>query len=382
MKYLLKIFVSTGPFTDYTQPVETPEEPIMNPNSKKENTKPDYGKLERVGETLYRNSRNGIYYFQGQINRKKYTQSLGTTVRATALAELISRKTLLGQLDYAAGKMTLAELCERYRKRFQHQKPETVKQKNRALARILADWPTGQFTAIGKIIPSDCDLWLARYLFGIPSRNGYIWLLKDVFAMAVRDRAIKESPATHLKAQRRNAPLRRTPTFEQFETIVTSVRSQKFNGHGSKDSADFLEAQGLLGLGQAELSSLTRADVDLEREQISVVRRKTNARFVIPIYPQARSLVEKVCKDKRHSQKLFTIGNAKKSLKAACLRLDFPLFSQRAFRRMFITRAIERGVDVKVIAEWQSHKDGGKLILDTYSHVQRPHAQRMAQLMT
>ena len=49
---------------------------------------------------------------------------------------------------------------------------------------------------------------------------------------------------------------------------------------------------------------------------------------------------------------------------------------------MFITRAIERGVDVKVIAEWQGHKDGGKLILDTYSHVNRAHSQRMAQLMT
>jgi hypothetical protein len=36
---------------------------------------------------------------------------------------------------------------------------------------------------------------------------------------------------------------------------------------------------------------------------------------------------------------------------------------------MFITRAIERGVDVKVIAEWQGYKDGGKLILDTYSAV-------------
>ncbi len=48
---------------------------------------------------------------------------------------------------------------------------------------------------------------------------------------------------------------------------------------------------------------------------------------------------------------------------------------------MFITRAIERGVDVKVIAEWQGHKDGGKLILGTYSHVNRSHSQRMAQLM-
>ena len=48
---------------------------------------------------------------------------------------------------------------------------------------------------------------------------------------------------------------------------------------------------------------------------------------------------------------------------------------------MFITRAIEKGVDVKVIAEWQGHRDGGKLILDTYSHVNPEHSQRMAQLM-
>ena len=49
---------------------------------------------------------------------------------------------------------------------------------------------------------------------------------------------------------------------------------------------------------------------------------------------------------------------------------------------MFITLAIERGIDVKVISEWQGHRDGGKLILDTYSHVNRSHSQRMAQLMT
>lgn len=49
---------------------------------------------------------------------------------------------------------------------------------------------------------------------------------------------------------------------------------------------------------------------------------------------------------------------------------------------MFVTRAIEKGADVKVIAQWQGHKDGGKLILDTYSHVNPVHSQRMAQLMS
>ena len=51
-------------------------------------------------------------------------------------------------------------------------------------------------------------------------------------------------------------------------------------------------------------------------------------------------------------------------------------------RRMFITRALEKGIDVKVIAQWQGHIDGGKLILDTYSHVSTQHVKRMAQLMT
>ncbi len=49
---------------------------------------------------------------------------------------------------------------------------------------------------------------------------------------------------------------------------------------------------------------------------------------------------------------------------------------------MFITRAIERGIDVKVIAQWQEHQDGGKLILATYSHVRAEHSNRMAQLMS
>jgi hypothetical protein len=48
---------------------------------------------------------------------------------------------------------------------------------------------------------------------------------------------------------------------------------------------------------------------------------------------------------------------------------------------MFITRAIEKGVDVKVIAEWQGYVDSGVLILQSYSHVNRAHSIQMAQLI-
>jgi integrase len=144
---------------------------------------------------------------------------------------------------------------------------------------------------------------------------------------------------------------------------------------------DFIEFIELAGLGQAEVRALTRADVDLDASRIVTYRHKTRQGFAIPIYPQLRPLVEKLCSGKAHDERLFKHDDAAKALSNACKRLEQPSFTHRSLRRMFIVRAIERGVDVKVIAEWQGHRDGGKLILQTYSHVRRPHSDAMAEKM-
>jgi Phage integrase family. len=197
----------------------------------------------------------------------------------------------------------------------------------------------------------------------------------------VRDRMIAASPAAHLRSVKREKPIRLTPTFEQFRAIIADVRAQVFNAD-AQDSADFLEFLGLAGLGQAEASSLIRADVDFEADRIITFRHKTSTGFAVPIFPQLRPLLERLCAGKSSGDPIFKVRNAKKALAGACRRLGLQAFTQRSLRRMFITRAIERRVDVKVISEWQGHKDGGKLILDTYSHVNPVHSHRMAQLMT
>jgi integrase len=143
-----------------------------------------------------------------------------------------------------------------------------------------------------------------------------------------------------------------------------------------------VEFLGLAGLGQAEVAGIKREHVDLDAGRIIIYRHKTDTGFVMPIYPQLRPLVEKLCKVKKHDGRLLSFTQAREALTNACKRLDFPTYTHRSLRRMFITRAIERGVDVKVIAEWQGHKDGGKLILQTYSHVRSEHSQRMTRLMT
>jgi integrase len=336
--------------------------------------------LQKVGECLYRYPSNGVYYARIKIDGKEIKRSLATTDRALARRNLSALKDELRQIDRSQGKLTVAELCDRYLKTVQHQKPKTVERKTFIVGRIKNDWPTGKLTQVGKIKPRDVDLWLSRYHFGSASRNLHISCIKEVFNLAVRDRIITFSPAAHLRSAKREKPIRLTPTFDQFKAIIADVRAQVFNAD-AQDSADFLEFLGLAGLGQAEAGSLARGDVDLAAEQIITYRHKTSAGFAIPIFPQVRRLLQGLCEGKAHNARVFKIADAKKALAGACRRLGYPPFTQRSLRRMFITRAIEHGVDVKVIAEWQGHKDGGKLILDTYSHVNRSHSHRMAQLM-
>jgi len=341
------------------------------------------GAFEKVGECLYRYS-NGVYYARIKIDGKDIKRSLKTTDRDFAKRKLAAFREEQEQIDRSQGKLTLAELCDRYLKTVQHQKPKTIERKTFIVRRIKSDWPTGKLTQVRNIKPSDVDLWLSRYRFGSASRNLHISCVKELFDSAMRDHIIATSPAAHLRSAKREKPIRLTPTFEQFNAIIADVRSQVFNAD-AQDSADFLEFLGLAGLGQAEAGSLTRPDVDFnagELGQIITFRHKTSTGFAIPIFPQLRPLLERLCEGKSYESQIFKVRDAKKALAGACRRLGYPSFSQRSLRRMFITRAIEKGIDVKVVADWQGHRDGGKLILDTYSHVNRVHSHRMAQKMT
>jgi integrase len=338
--------------------------------------------FQKVGECLYRYSPNGVYYARFESGGKEIRRSLRTTDRASAQRALVWLKQERKEVDPAQGKLTLADVCDRYLQTVQHQKPKTVVRKTLIVRRVKEQWPAGKLTQIAKIRPSHVDVWISRYRFGPHSHNLHMECIKGIFEMAVRDGIISRSTAAHLRRVKPPKPIRATPSFEEFKAIVESIRSQKYNGHDPEESADFVKFLGLAGLGKAEAAALRQSDIDWQHETITTFRHKTKSGFAIPIYPQLKPLLLRRRRDGAPNERVFTINDAKRAIAAACRRLNLPKYSHISFRRMFITRAIERGVDVKVIAEWQGHKDGGKLILDTYSHVNRAHSHRMAQLMT
>src|SRR6266566_4913310 len=183
-----------------------------------------------------------------------------TTDRASAQRALAWLKEERKQVDPAQGKLTLAELCDRYSETIQHQKPKTVERKALVIRRVKSDWPTGRLTQVTKVKPSHVDLWISRYRFGPVSRNQHAAEIKHIFEMALRDGIISRSPAAHLRRVKPPKPIRATPSFEEFRAIVESIRSQKFNGHDAEESADFVEFLGLAGLGKAEAAALRQSD--------------------------------------------------------------------------------------------------------------------------
>jgi integrase len=337
--------------------------------------------FQRVGECLYRYSSNGVYYARIKRGGKESLRSLRTTDRALAQRTLRALRDEQMHLDPSRGNQTLAHLCDRWLATKQNAKPKTLEGKTYVAQQIKTRWPGGSTQRLRDIAPSQADTFLAQFSFSASSHNAFVTVLRELFEFAVRDNCIARSPCAHLKFRKREKPIRLSPTYEQFSAIIADVRAQPFNAD-AQDSADFLEFLGLAGLGQAEAGSLKPADVDFDAGRFITFRHKTSKGFAVPIFPQLRPLLERLCEGKANGDRVFKVRDAKKALAGACRRLGLAPFSQRSLRRMFITRAIEKGVDVKVIAEWQGHRDGGKLILDTYSHVNPIHSQRMAELMS
>jgi integrase len=331
---------------------------------------------------LYRYNPSGQYFARVRFSGKLYRRKLETDDLELAKRKLRSFKDDLGRTDASKGNTSFGKVLDDYAATLTGA-DSTLEKKRATIAKLKTTWFGIESLPLRTVKPSQVGAWLAKY-YGERSASHYnsaMTVLRDALETAVLDRVIVESPAKSLTYRTRKRPIRLTPTFQQFQAIVAGIRAQSFN-RDAEQSGDFIEFLGLAGLGQAEAAAIKRSDVDLESGRIIIYRHKTDTGFVIPIYPQLRPLVEKLCNGKKPNERLFPIYEARKALANACKRLDFPQFTHRSLRRMFITRCIERGVDVKVVAQWQGHRDGGKLILDTYSHVNPIHSLRMATLLT
>jgi integrase len=339
------------------------------------------GEFCRVAENLYRYSASGVYYARFRANGKEVRKSLRTVDRSLAKRRLTEELENASKVDAKIGKMTLEELLRLFKERLSQFAPKTVSTRRSLLKCFKETWPHGLNVTVQSVNTGQLDLWLAAKRKDIKNAtyNEYARFLRQVFDLAVRLRVIAVSPAASLHGLKVETPIRATPTWDQFQALVKSIRDQTLNA-GAEESADLVEFMGLAGVGTAECANLRGEHLDFKAKRITLYRMKTDTGYAIPIFPQVLPLLQKLEANGRirPGEPVFTLKCPKKSLAAACKRLKFPHFSPRSLRRCFITRAIEVGIDFKTLAAWQGHRDGGVLIARTYSHLRSEHSTAMA----
>jgi integrase len=199
--------------------------------------------------------------------------------------------------------------------------------------------------------------------------------LGALFDMATDDGLIERSPLERLKRVKLREPDRKEVTWEKVQQLTTEV------GRYAQETAIILGFMQNFGVGQAEIKHLQGEHVDVENGMIHFRRKKTGKPFGVPIFPHAKVFVEKLKTKGR-----FQVGkpvvewrNPRKALESACERLNLARCEPRAFRRCFIVHALETGIDPRLVARWQGHKDTN-LIFKVYGkHIDLQHEKRQAE---
>ena len=360
--------------------------------------------LERVAQNLYRHRGNKKYYGSKTLPGKSNPTFHGfeTTDRKMADRQLVQwLKDLLKNpvQDHRAPRRTLADMLTQFRaERATRKDAKTEEGILRQIETARSDKGIPYFNLndrFDNITPSQIIIFMGamatrprfkrREAGPISPRtyNYHALILSAIFEMAMRDGVVFRNSYKLANIKWKRVPIQpiHTPTLEEFQAIVTSIRFHQKTPDGqlnprSIKAADFVEFEGLAGLGQAETGHLKIKDVDLEKSEMQVLRIKTQTYFSVPIYPRLRPLLARLISeagpDVDPETRLFKILDPKKAIEAAIRRLNkkgakMPNYSQRTFRQMAVKNMLKAGVPIKLVSEWQAHRDGGKLILERYS---------------
>ncbi len=223
-----------------------------------------------------------------------------------------------------------------------------------------------------------CDLRKPK-LIGMPIAASTFNHCHTLMSRVCRDRVLGgyrlDDPMARARVNRLPAGKidRVTPSLQQFQAILTFMRRPHQNM--CVESADMVQMAGEVGLGRAEMVKLKLGMLDYEVGAIQVTRVKTDHEFDIPFYPWSHELWNRVVGRATARSNgagpdvtLFSVKSPAKALRAACVALDFPNFTMRAIRRLFIYLCCWGGVPEEIVAKLQGHQDDGKLIREVYDN--------------
>jgi integrase len=344
---------------------------------------------------LVRSVASGMYFARAKVAGKPIRASLETdsiTVAVGRLADLLKRERKASQnrAEIAKGKMTFVDALKIYRERLQGDpglKPRTKAYYEERVRALLKSWTELERTDIRKISETDCRSWSAKFAPTISATayNHTISILRHVIDIAVEVGAIYDNPAKKLKRVTERPKALCLPSSDQFNQFVTAVETG--GGGFSRHCADLVRFLAFGGFRKGEAANVTWADVDFQREEITVrgdevTGTKNGEVRRVPFIADMRALLERLkLEDSSATQlsKVMQVNECQKAMDRAAKQAKIKRITHHDLRHLFATRCIESGVDIPTVSRWLGHKDGGALAMRVYGHLRQEHSASMAK---
>jgi integrase len=346
---------------------------------------------------------SGQYYAIAYANGKQIWRSLRTkhySIAQARLAEFLKdhRRTADGNgKSEISPKLTFAEALRIHQRNQADNvqiKPATLHYWNQIFAKLLKSWPEIRDREIRRITATDCEEWARKFRKIVsPTRwNNTLSGLRHVFEVALRGGIIHRNPAA-TPADHLHSPLRRLrpnkkkpdlPTRAEFFQLVETV--EKAGGGCSRHCADFLRGLAFTGVRKGEAAQIEWRDLEFDRGEI-VVRGDPDTATKnwevrrVPMIPDARTLFERMRSARAaepFTEKVFRVRESQKAIDHACRKLGLRRITHHDLRHLFATTCIESGTDIRTLASWLGHRDGGALALKTYGHLRNEHSVAQA----
>lgn len=317
--------------------------------------------------------RSGAFYLNATVKGKKIRRKLQAPTLAAAKIE---RDALLRALRLAdgdspgKGAVTLSEAIERARQWYHRQelKPKSLEYRDDLLRLVKETCPNRP--PAGWTERDAEDWWASKAVTEMSAnrRNNLLGTVRKIFHL------LKLPDVTHeLKRVRVPKGNLRIPSQEEFRKVVIEIRSQK--KAASNNVANMVEFLAYSGVRIAEAQGVTWGHVREDFIEVTggEAGTKNHEERQVPILPAMRGLLATM---KRESEEtaLFFVKTPRWALTNAAERLEIDHIRVHDLRHFFATTCIEVGVDIPTVAKWLGHKDGGALLLRTYSHLRDDHS--------
>ena len=220
--------------------------------------------------------------------------------------------------------------------------------------------------------------------------NVDVIVLRNVLNKALDAGLIAKLPTDGIKPIPVKTPKREMITHANFQALCAAALKCEKNG---KELEDYLKFLAYSGARCSEALRIPLSDVDFTQKHVCIgadglakngLHRYVD--FTSELEAHLKDMLERKAPD---TTWLFPSPQRGKSDKRSMsLRESFNIARKNAelewvgfhdLRHYFISLAIMSGIDIKTVAEWVGHKDGGVLIGKVYSHLLTDHRKRMAR---